>query len=349
MGKAKSYLKEVEPLGEGTQGNDLGGISIMDITPQQLANIQVSLQLLRPYEDALRLANPGISQMQARTIVYWALSTHYESDPKAILLVIHFFGCGKTDLLTTLFPMVDAGRWIEGNSYAVIRDELDGCKTAFLDERDDDKDNIPESLLRKRFRQANSRISINRGEGSAVFTRQGLNINGWTAVARRNPFQDVALMSRCLVITPEFIENPDARVTDVGSLRRIVDQLGQVEPLPSEGRAMQVWRPLAAIAGRFNDREWISYAAINLTSDIEEQDLGRQYEPEEAVVGALEIFKNSTNTQKLHGHWIKISDIKRTANTEFETNLKPQQVATTLHRRGYEVSTIDGYPAVKVV
>jgi len=321
----------------------------MNIVPQQLADSQFSLQLLRPYEDALRLANPGINPMQAKTIVYWAISTYYEFDPKPILLIYHSFGCGKTDLLTALFPMVDTGRWIEGNSYAVIRDELNRCKTAFLDERDDDKDIIPESLLRKRFGQANSGVIINRSEGSAVFTRRQLNINGWTAVARRNPFQDVALMSRCLVITPEFIENPDARVTNVGSLQRIVDQLGQVESLPSEGRAMQVWRSLAAIAGRFDDREWVDYAAINLTSDAEEQDLGRQYEPEEAVIGALEICKNSRNTTRLHGNWIKISQIKRTANDEFETNLKPQQVITTLHRKGYEVSTIDGYPAVRVV
>ncbi len=111
---------------------------------------------------------------------------------------------------------------------------------------------------------------------------------------------------------------------------------------------MQVWRPLAAIAGRFNDAEWISYAANNLTSDIEEQDLGRQYEPEEAVVSALEICKNSNNITKLHDHWIKISDIKRTANIEFEKNLKPQQVASILHRAGKEVSTIDGYPVVRV-
>jgi len=308
---------------------------------------QLNLQLLSPYEGALMLANPGINHMQARTIVYWALSTYYESDPKAILLVIHSFGCGKTDLLTALFPMVDSGRWIEGNSYAVIRDELNHCKTAFLDERDDDKDNIPESLLRKRFRQTNSRISINRGERGIVFTRQELNINGWTVVARRNPFNDVALMSRCLVIIPDFIENPEARVTDVGSLQGIVEQLGQVEQLPNEGRAMQVWRSLVAIAGRFNDTEWISYADINLTSDIEEHNLGRQYEPEEAVVGALEICKN-TNVMRLHEHWIKISDIKRTANAEFETNLRPTQVVTTLHRKGYTVSTIDGYPAVRV-
>lgn len=309
---------------------------------------QVSLGLIWPYELALKTANPGINNMQTRTIVYWALSTYYDFDPKAILLIYHSFGCGKTDLLDTLFPMVDSGRWIEGNSYAVMRDELDGCKTAFLDERDDEQDIVPESLLRKRFRQTNSGMSVNRNEGGALFRRQALNINGWTAVARRNPFRDVAIMSRCLVITPEFVENPDSMVINVGSLREVVNQLGQVEPLPVQGRAMQVWRPLTAIAGRFNDTEWISYATNNLSSDIEEQNLGRQYEPEEAVISAMEICKNNRGTTRLHGHWIKISDIKRTANTEFELNLKPQQVAATLHRGGYVVSTIDGYPVVRV-
>ena len=282
-------------------------------------------------------------------MVYWALSTYYDFDPKAILLIIHSFGCGNTDLLTALFQMVNSGRWIEGNSYAVVRDELHDCKTAFLDERDDDKDNIPESLLRKRFRKANSQMSVNRPEGSAVFTRRQININGWTAAARRNPFSDVALMSRCLVISPQLVENPDARVINVGSLQGIVAQLGHVEPLPSEGRAIQVWRSLAAIAGRFNDNEWISYASVNLTSDTEEQNIGRQFEPEEAVIGALEICKNSSFITRLHDHWIKISDIKKAANGEFEMNLKPQQIASTLHRKGHEVSKIDGYPVVRVV
>jgi hypothetical protein len=281
--------------------------------------------------------------MQARTIVYWGIGTYYDFEPKPLLLVLSSFGCGKTDLLTTLFPMVDSGRWIEGNSFAVIRDELHQCKTAFIDE----KERIPESLLVKRFRRANSRMVVNKAVEGVVFARRELNINGWTVVASRKPFSDVALMSRCLVIKPKFVESPDARVTEVGNLRGMVDQLGQVEQLPSEGRAMQLWRPLAAIANRFNDQEWLNYASTNLTSDMEEQDLGRQYEPEEAVVGALEICRNSTNIM-LHEHWIKISDIKRTANTEYDMNLKPQQVATILHRRGHEVSTIDGFKAVKV-
>lgn len=304
---------------------------------------QVSLQLLAPYENALRLANPGINQIEARTIVYWALSTYYDFDPKPILLIYKSFGCGKSDLLSTILPMVKVGEWVEGDTSATIRDQLTRCATAIFDE----KDWIPEKLLNKRFKKSNSGIIINRALQGVVFTPESLDINGWTVVAARKPFKDVALMSRCLVISPRFVENPDARVTDAGSLRPIVDQLGQVEQLPSEGRAMQVWRPLAAVAGRFNDMEWINYASTNLTSDMEEQDLGRQYEPEEAVVGALEICKNNTNIM-LHEHWIKISDIKRTANTEYDMNLKPQQVATILHRGGHEVSTIDGYKAVKV-
>lgn len=306
------------------------------------------VSLLRPYEDVLRLANPGISQMQARTIVYWALATYYDIDPKPLLLVLKSFGCGKTDLLETLLPMVNDGRWIEGSSYAVIRDELDGCKTAFFDEREDEGVTIPEGFLTKRFKKANSNISVNRARGSAVFTRETLNINGWTAVARRRRFGSVALMSRCLIIEPEFVPSPDAMVTDMGSLQGTVDQLGDVEQLRSEGRTMQIWRPVAAIANKLHDGEWIHYAINTFCSDVEEQDLTRQYEPEEAVIGALEICKNSPNAIRLHDHWIKISDVKRTASTEYEMSLKPDQVAAMLHRRGYQVSRIDGYPVVRV-
>jgi len=304
---------------------------------------QLSLELLRPYEGALRLANPGIDQMEARTIVYWALSTYFDFDPKPILLIYKSFGCGKSDLLATIYPMVDGGEWIEGDTAPTIRDQLDHCKTAFFDE----KDWIPEKWLNKRFKKSNSGVIINKAVEGIVFNPRSLDINGWTVVAARKPFRDVALMSRSLVISPRFVENPEARVTYAESLRPIVDQLGQVRQLPSEGRAMQVWRPLATIAFKFNDMEWLEYASTNLTSDIEEQDLSRQYEPEEAVVGALEICKHNTNIV-LHEHWIRLSDIKRTANTEYDMNLKPQQVATILHRRGHEVSTIDGFKVVKV-
>ncbi|MFC1938605.1 hypothetical protein ACFLWM_00405 [Chloroflexota bacterium] len=309
----------------------------------QQANIQVSLQLLQPYEYALRLANPGINQMEARTIVYWALSTYHDFDPKPILLIYRSFGCGKSDLLSTILPMVKDGNWIGGDTTATIRDQLRHCTTAFFDE----KDWMPEKLLNRRFKKSNSGILINRAVGGVVFTPEPLDINGWTVVAGRKPFKDVALMSRCLIISPRFVENPDARVTDAGSLRPIVDELGHVELLQCEGRAMQVWRPLTTLAFKFNDMEWLSYAGSNLDSYMEEQDLGREYEPEEAVVGALEICRNNTNAM-LHEHWIKISDIKRTANTEYDMNLKPQQVASILHRAEREVSTIDGYKVVRV-
>ncbi|MFC2009328.1 hypothetical protein ACFLT3_00165 [Chloroflexota bacterium] len=288
------------------------------------------------------LANPGIDRMEARTIVYWALSTYYDFDPKPILLIQKSFGCGKSDLLSTIYPMVKDGQWIEGDTNATIRDQLNRCTTAFFDE----KDWIPEKLLNRRFKKSNSGMMINRPDEHGVFTPDGLNINGWTVVAARKPFKDVALMSRCLVISPRFVENPDARVTNVGSLRPIADQLGEVPHLPPEGRAMQVWMPLAIIAFGFHDWEWLSYAGTNLSSDMVEQGLGREYEPEEAVAGALEICRNSPDT-RLNGDWIKISDIKKTANTEYEMNLKPQQVATILHRRGLEVTTINGYKVVR--
>lgn len=315
----------------------------MQTLQQTNTRSQLSLELLRPYEDALRLANPGINEMEARTIVYWALATHYDFDPKPILLICKSFGCGKSDLLAAIYSMVAGGEWIEGDTPATIRDQLNHCKTAFFDE----KDWIPEKWLNRRFKKSNSGVIINKAVEGVVFNPRSLDINGWTVVAARKPFKDVALMSRCLVIGPRFVENPGARVTDAGGLGPVVHQLGQVEQLPSEGRVMQVWIPLATIAFKFHDMEWLGYASVNFTSDVEEQDLGRQYEPEEAVIGALEICRHSTNTL-LHEHWIKLSDIKRTANVEYDTNLKPQQVAAILHRGGYEFSTIDGYKVVRV-
>ena len=153
-------------------------------------------------------------------------------------------------------------------------------------------------------------------------------------------------MSRCLIIEPEFIPSPDARVTNVGSLQSIADELGGVQQLASEGRTMQIWRPLAAIASKFGDGEWMNYAINTFCSDVREQGLTRQYEPEEAVTGALEICRH--NATRLYDHWVRISDVKKTTNTEHEVSLKPDQVAAMLHRQGHRISTIDGYPVVWV-
>ena len=119
--------------------------------------------------------------------------------------------------------------------------------------------------------------------------------------------------------------------------------MGQTQ---NQGRVLQLWMPLITIAFKFNDWEWLSYAGANIGSDAEEQSLGRQYEDDEAVAGSLEICRK--NATRLYEHWIKISDIKRTANMEFEKTLKPEQVAAILLRRGHRVSTIDGYPVVWV-
>ncbi len=311
-----------------------------------------SLDLIRPYEDALIKANPGISQMQARTMVYWALATYCDFDPKPLLLVLKPFGCGKSDLMNTLFPMASDGQRIDGESDAVVRDELHHCPgVAFFDERDDEKDsklNL-EGYLTKRFKKSNSFVKVNRPEGSG-WEKEDLNINGWTVFARRKPFRSVALMSRCLIIEPQRVEEPDARVTDVGSLKPIADQLGNVTLAEAKGRAGQIWSPLASIADRFGDQEWVDFATKEYTSDVVEHDISRGYEPEEAVASALAICERTAT--RFFGQWIKISDVKVTANTEFEMNLKPDQVATILHRAGYEVRTGDkkirGYPVVKV-
>jgi len=165
-----------------------------------------------------------------------------------------------------IYTMVDRGAWILGDTYATIRNQLRQTRTALFDE----KDWIPEKLLNKRFKESNSGMILNRATDSGAFIQESLNINGWTIVASRKPFKDVALMSRCLVISPRFVPNPDSRVIDVGSLSPIVDQLGEVELLPIEGRALQVWRPLITLAVRFGDTEWIKYAGTQCKSDMVE-------------------------------------------------------------------------------
>jgi hypothetical protein len=163
------------------------------------ARKEQKIAALRPYIDALLGANAGISELQARTMVYYALATFYdEIDPFPILCIRNSFGCGKSDLLETLFPMCKGAERIEGETYATIRNGLENCRTAFIDEHED----LPEKLLSKRFKKSNARIEALRPLGR-VYQQGVLNIFGATIIAARKGFRDGALNSRCLVIMPK--------------------------------------------------------------------------------------------------------------------------------------------------
>ena len=321
---------------------------------------------LSPFENALRLANPGISQMEARTITYWSLATHYDFDPKPILAFFEQLDCGKTWLARMLAgndtpsiddpiirtPLCKNPLWMKGNTYATIRDELDYCykhsHVAVFDQYDEGLDNTTEGLLAKRFLKSNSSVLINVGQGGSIYQKEKYNLNGWTSYGSRKEFSSAALMSRCIIIKPKTVDmkKNKSQLTDPGSVQDILDYLGDRPTTAGglQGRAAQIYLPLAAIARILGDDDWLEYVAGQYSFTAAELNIRKGYEDKEAILKALEICR--AHSTRLHTNWIKISSVKRTVNVEFDKHLKPDQVATTLHRQGYKISKIDGFDVV---
>lgn len=274
-------------------------------------------------------------------MVYYGILTYCRRVKVApVLFILGSYNCGKSWLLDTLFPMCDGSRQINGNTYATIRDELDTCPTAFIDENE----KLPEGLLRRRFMQSNSAVRFKAAVSSGGYQDKTANVFGYTVIAKRYPFKDVALQSRCIIITPEQLplKCSGCRITDVGSLVPVVQKL-ELPTLDFEaaGRVMQMWRPLAAIAKRLGDDEWTNWAAEHLKQETEIQNSGRIFEPREAVLRAYEQCDDALNSDEM---WVKLTDIKNTANTESGLHLKPNQISEILQRAGIKMHVSHGYP-----
>lgn len=315
--------------------------------------IPTSIERLKVYIEALLKANAGISELQARTMVYYGIATYYdEIDPFSILFIKNDFGCGKSDLIETLFPMCNGSEWIKGTTDATFRDGLEGCRTAFIDENE----NPPEHWLTKRFKRSNAKVDIKRQMPKGGFMDIEINLFGATVFAKRNSFNDGALNSRCLVIQPELIKDESqlagCGVTNVGSLQGVVDELGEIPQVLRSGRAAQVWRPLEGIAKAFDDEEWLEWAKEEFGVDMEVIEITRMYEPREAVLMAVEVVKRSSAVESIDkgGKWYRLADLRGITNGEEENTLTGVEIGTILIRNGYKgkVKKYGGYPAVNL-
>jgi len=303
---------------------------------------------IKRYVEALMGANAGIDELQARTMVYYAVATYYEEiDPFPILLVKNDFGCGKSDLVDTLFPMCSGSKRIKGETEATIRDDLDGCRTAFFDEHED----LPEKWLVKRFKRSNAETSVKSLTKDGWLDRE-VNLFGATVVAKRQGFRDGALNSRCLTIQPTYVKDCSCKVTNAGNLHGVVTKLGNLPQVIKSGRVAQVWKPLEGIAKTFDDEEWLEWAKIEFGVDMEVIDMMKYYEPREAVLKAVEMCRDDGiepfDKEKTR---FKLSDLREIINTEMDTHkITAQEIGLILIKNGYrgKVKPYHGYMAVNL-
>ena len=80
-------------------------------------------------------------------------------------------------------------------SKPALRDLLRAERTALIDEAD----GIPEDLLTKRYSRASSFLMVKRSKGNGKFEDSTLDLFGATAIHRRKPFADRAVLGRSVV------------------------------------------------------------------------------------------------------------------------------------------------------
>ena len=141
----------------------------------------------------------GLDGNDSRTVVYFAIATHALPNlEKFPLLAIYGpTSTGKTTLLLIIKQLSYEAAMIDGKATkAVLRDELRAAKTALIDEADD----IYEEWMVNRYSKDSAKIEVNRPQQGG-WSRDTINMFGATALHRRTPFRDPAILGRSLTVS----------------------------------------------------------------------------------------------------------------------------------------------------
>ena len=141
----------------------------------------------------------SLNQNQATTLINFAIAT-YGLEQLGIFPILVFSGTGgtgKTTLLNILEQLscnpINIGGKLSGPG---LRDSLNTDTTVLIDEADD----MDEKWLIKRYSRQSAQHSVKRSVGDGGWVSEQLNLFGATALHRRLPFKDPAVLSRSIVI-----------------------------------------------------------------------------------------------------------------------------------------------------
>jgi len=142
---------------------------------------------------------------QAKTIVHYAIMTYGLPNLRKvpILSVYGPAGTGKTTLLQILGELSHAVVHIDGKvTGPMLRDRLRPDTTALIDEAD----GVHEEWLVNRYSRDSAQTDVNRQrESRAGFRQQKLDLFGATALHRRVPFKDPAILSRSIAVNTRHV------------------------------------------------------------------------------------------------------------------------------------------------
>ncbi|MCH7736128.1 MAG: hypothetical protein IH872_01885 [Chloroflexi bacterium] len=286
----------------------------------------------------------GLDQNNARTVVYYAIATHGISEIQ-IFPILNFYGpagTGKTTNLNILKELVHSPRIIDGQvSNPALRDALGSETTALLDEAD----GISERWLVNRFSRQSSNTFVKRDTGTG-WSQQPMNLFGATAMHRRRPFKDPAILSRSIEIQTRRNQVEPFRREDFQPYQSLMKSLASKVPwqdfTESAGsRIDDTWQPLELVCKFADDsnEDWVTWAAGE--KEKARQNLGEGQEDEPTILVFRALLAAAMPEGGPVRDRVKISEIvKITGELAEPTN--PWQTGIILVSLGFEKTTRGG-------
>lgn len=306
---------------------------------------------VKPYAKAM-LGASGLNEFDAITSVLFAIATHLDLEQYPILVYLGARGTGKSEAMKQLFPMCKGAKWIGGKTEAAHRNALkDGVRTAFVDEVDVIEPIITD-LYTKRYSKQTGTIDVNEPTKSGYVLKPH-DIFGATVMVKRTAIADVALRSRAIVIRTAHHEPENWNVTNIGDVSDIASRIEstvkhRIKEVGGVDRVQQTWNPLYLVAEQLGMTNWVQEAVTVIVREAEALKGGQGYEPSEAILQAIGILsRDEVNNERIDKS-IKTSDIVRIVKDEFALPLKPSQIKEEAEARGFQSSTLHGYPVIKV-
>ena len=234
----------------------------------------------------------GLRRDRAKTVVYYAVATHGQDnlDKIPVLTLYGPAGTGKTTLLDILGLLAREAKSVDGKATkAVIRDALIGVRTALVDEAD----TVYERWMENRYARKAAQVQVKR-ERTDGWVQTILSLFGATVLARRQPFRDPAILSRCVVVrtgyraggVSPFLEEDFDGYADM--LKSIAATVPWEDIRGRQGdRIDDTWAPLRCVAAWLKDEAWLGYATEEIDKARSELRLGQGEEPTEAVFQAI--------------------------------------------------------------
>ena len=233
----------------------------------------------------------GLEANQAKAIVFFAIATFAltQLEKFPIMAIYGPAGTGKTTILNILKQICRGPVQIDGKvTKAVLRDSLKSRTTALIDEAD----RIHEPWLVNRYSKQSSTTSVNK-EGEQGWAKVEQDLFGATALHRRIPFKDPAILSRSIVVTtrPRTVLTPfreDGFSPFAAKLKELAMEVNWQGVKERTGnRIIDTWAPLLEVAGCLVDEEWVAYAEGEMEGATTNLNRGQEEEPSQAVYREL--------------------------------------------------------------